>query len=125
MSSGEIAAHLRRLYDEVLGIGTFPTGECRAIRMSDSEHLDLVMWLADIAGIASHGEGLFSLTHARRDEFLRMSSASFLKQHPRLVSRIQAEKTPRLLSLIQATEEARVLIEEFLHSTDRRDPLSG
>ena len=106
---------LKQLYNEVLGKGPFPTEECGQARITAAAHGALVLYLADIAGLASRGEqGLAALPESDRAKFrkLALKDASTLG----VGTRITPQATPKLHALIEATEEARLLILKALES---------
>jgi hypothetical protein len=70
----------------------------------------LVIYLADIAGIASRGEGLAELDASTRESFKPIVANSFWEKYPECKARITPLITPRLHEFICATEEARLLI---------------
>ena len=103
---------LRLIYEQSLGRGPFPTEECFTAGITGKLHGELVVYLADIAGIASHGQKLNAISPERRLEFLKLSSRSFWDkfQPPEVQQRISLEHTPDLFRLIEDTEQARQLI---------------
>jgi hypothetical protein len=104
---------LRLMYEQNLRRGPFPTEECYIAGFGDgSIRLELDLFLADIAGIASHGQKLKVISTARRLEFLRISSSSFWDRFPspEIRERITVERTPSLFRLMEDAEEARQLI---------------
>ncbi len=108
---------LRRLYDETLAKGPFPAIECGQAEISGKLHLELILFLADIAGLASRGEqGLASLSERERDKFRDIASRSIFGRLPEMRERITPQATPKLHALLEATERARLLILESLNS---------
>ena len=101
---------LRELFEKKLGKGPFPTADCRTAKLSDREHGILTLFLADIAGIASHGKKLASITETRKDEFKRIVSQSFQERWPETSAKITSERSPTLYLCLKDTEEARLLI---------------
>jgi hypothetical protein len=72
------------------------------------------MYLADIAGIASHGEKLIELETHRRNQFRKVVAESLAEKWPRISQQINLNETPRLHRLMDNTEQARVLIKKVL-----------
>jgi hypothetical protein len=108
---------LKRLYREVLGRGPFPTHECAQAQITGGAHGGLILYLADIAGLASRGEkGLASLSDTEKQDFRKLASRSIATRLPNVSARITPEATPKLHSLIEATERARLLILDALDS---------
>jgi hypothetical protein len=103
---------LRLMYEQSLGRGPFPTDECFIAEITGELHGELVIHLADIAGVAAHGQKLQTITAERRLEFLRISSRSFWDKFPSpgVQQRITSEHTPNLFRLMEDTEQARQLI---------------
>jgi hypothetical protein len=101
---------LREIYDRQLSVGPFPTAECAVARIAGNLHADLVLYLADIAGLASRGEGLAELDQSTRHSFKHVVAKSFLEKYPECKERITAVDTPKLYQLISTTEQARLLI---------------
>src|SRR5271165_2981706 len=108
---------LERLYREVLGKGPFPSIECAQAQITRHAHAELILYLADIAGVASRGEeGLSSLSETEKQNFRKLASRSISARLPNVCERITPEATPELHSLIEATERARLLILDALDS---------
>src|SRR5450432_237972 len=108
---------LRRLYDVTLGKGPFPTIECGQAQISGKLHLELTLYLADIAGLASRGDqGLASLSEREKDKFRGLASRSIFGRLPEIRAKITPQATPKLHALLDATEQARLLILETLNS---------
>ncbi len=108
---------LRRLYDEVLAKGPFPSKECAQARIAGHAHSELILYLADIAGLASRGEqGLGSLSDPEKYNFRTLASRSISTRLPQVRELITPEATPELHALIEATERARLLILDALVS---------
>jgi hypothetical protein len=108
---------LRLLYDDSLTKGPFPAVECGQAQISGNLHGDLILYLADIAGLASWGDqGLSSLSEREREKFRDIASRSILVRLPELRERITPQATPKLHALLEATERARLLILETLNS---------
>jgi len=105
---------LRELFEKKLGKGPFPTADCRTAKLSDREHGILTLFLADVAGIASHGKKLNSISDARKGEFKRIVAQSFEERWPETSAKITSERAPKLYSRMKDTEEARLLIMRFL-----------
>jgi hypothetical protein len=105
---------LREMYEKKLGKGPFPTADCTAAKLTDREHGAVTTFLADIAGIASHGQRLASITEARKAKFRKTVARSFEEQWPNTSAKITPEISPRLFSLMMHSEEARLLIARCL-----------
>lgn len=111
---------LREMYETKLGKGPFPTADCSAARLNDREHGILTLYLADIAGIASHGRRLASVTADRHAEFKKIVARSFEERWPDTSVKITTEKSPALFRLMNDTEEARRLIMRYLAAESRQ-----
>jgi hypothetical protein len=109
----ETLVKLRAMYMQKLRIGPFPTQECSLSGITGKLHGALMMYLADVAGIASHGVKLASLEDTRRTSFQKAVAGSFWDRYPDARRRITIEKTPVLFRLMANTEEARLLIKEY------------
>jgi len=108
---------LKRLYDEVLAKGPFPTEECGRAKINSAVHGKLILYLADIAGLASRGEhGLAALSESDKAKFQKLASRGISTCVPDVATRITAQATPELHRLIEATEQARLLILKVLES---------
>jgi hypothetical protein len=108
---------LKQLYNEVLAKGPFPTQECRLARITAAAHGGLILYLADIAGLASRGEqGLAALSESDRAKFRRLASSGISTRVPEVATRITPQATPELHALIEGTEKARLLILKALES---------
>ena len=105
---------LREIYLQKLSGGPFPTNECAAARITGSLHGGLVVYLADIAGIASHGVKMATLEEPRKLEFQKLVARSFWERYPGAIRKITLAKTPLLFQRLADTEEARRLIKEYL-----------
>ncbi len=105
---------LREIYDRQLCNGPFPNTDCQVAGINGRLHGNLVIYLADIAGIASRGEGLAKLDASTRESFKQIVATGFWEKYPECKSRITPLVTPRLHELICATEEARRLIVNVL-----------
>ena len=110
---------LRELYVTKLGKGPFPNADCSAARLNDREHGILVLYLADIAGIASHGRRLASISADRHAEFEKIAGRSFEERWPNTSAKITLERSPTLFRLMKDTEETRQLIMRFLAAESR------
>lgn len=107
--------NLRRMYEDELLPGPFPSHDCAVAQIDGKVHGDLVMYLADIAGLASRGEsGLASLPESEKGAFRKLASRSFYERHPALRRRITPDSTPTLHALMESTERARQLIMQAL-----------
>jgi hypothetical protein len=104
---------LREIYVQKLGVGPFPVEECSIARIRGRLHGELVIYLADIAGIASHGVKLANLGELRRLEFQELVARSFWELNPTARQKITMKKTPVLFQLLADTEEARLLIKKY------------
>jgi hypothetical protein len=108
---------LKQLYNEVLAKGPFPTEECGYARITAAAHGELILYLADIAGLASRGEqGLAALSESDRAKFRKPASSSISTRVPEFTTRITSQATPELHALIDATEQARLFILKALES---------
>ena len=107
-------ATLREMYETRLGKVPFPTRDCAIAGITDGVHGALVMFLADIAGIASHGQRLAAVTEERKHEFLRLTAKGFWERWPEHQARVTLEGTPDLYQLMADSEEARSLIRSYL-----------
>jgi hypothetical protein len=106
---------LKQLYDEVLGKGPFPTEECAQARITLAAHGELILYLADIAGLASRGEhGLAVLSENEKESFRQLASKSIWTRLPDVQERITADATPKLHALVNSSERARLLILDAL-----------
>jgi anti-sigma factor RsiW len=102
------------MYVTKLGKGPYPTSDCSAAGLTDSEKLAVQMFLSDIAGIASHGQKLATITAARRAEFEKIAARSFEERWPHTCAKITPERSPRLFRSIKDSEEARSLILRYI-----------
>ena len=83
----------------------------------DRFHASLTLYLAEIAGIASHGKQLKKISSERKLEFQRIAAQSFFERHPDfgyIEQRIESSDVPDLKRRLKSTEEARLLIVEAL-----------
>src|SRR5580698_3075022 len=102
---------LRQLYNEILAKGPFPTEECGQARITSAAHGALILYLADIAGLASRGEqGLAALPESDKAKFRKLASRDVSVRVAEAGTRITPEATPKLHALIEATEQARLLV---------------
>ena len=108
-------ADLRRIYEEELGQGPFPTGECASAGITGTLHGNLIVYLADIAGLASRGEQLPLIPEPERGKFRRIASTGLFDKYPQLRSKVSPRSTPKLHALVAATERARLIILEALN----------
>lgn len=97
-----------------LGRGPYPTSEVTRKRFPEPVPGTLLIYFADIAGIASHGEKLLDLEPLRRAQFRKIVAESFAEKWPQISRQITANETPRLRQLMDDTEEARLLIRKVL-----------
>jgi len=102
------------MYETKLGKGPFPLADCHAAKLNDRERGIVTMFLADVAGIASHGRGLASIPEARKTKFREFVARSFEQRWPDTSSKITPERSPTLFRLMKDTEEARLLIMRYL-----------
>jgi hypothetical protein len=124
----EILIKLSELYENELGRGPFPTSETHEVGRGqdfDRFHGCLIIYLADIAGIASHGKRLKKISPERKREFQRFAAQSFFAKYPEFHSmekRIQISDVPALKRLMDSTEQARQMIVEALteDETDKK-----
>jgi hypothetical protein len=116
MESDEVGDCLRvkRMYEGMLKVGPYPTSEVRVMGLTDSESANLSMYLADVAGIASHGVKLLALEASRRKKFQQVVAESFATKWPQINQRISASETPKMYRLMIVTEDARLLIKRVL-----------
>jgi hypothetical protein len=110
----EACSRLRSMYDSKLGRGPYPTSEVSPQRFPEPEPSTISTYLADIAGIASHGTKLLNLEVTRREEFRTFVAQSFADRWPDVSKKITTNHTPALRQLLNYTEDARTLIEEVL-----------
>jgi len=108
-------ADLRRIYDEELGRGPFPTSECVAAGITGALHGNLILYLADIAALASRGEQLPAISEPEKSTFRQLASTGLFDRYPQLRSKISSSKTPKLNALVAATERARLIIVDALN----------
>ncbi len=106
----EECLRLRSMYDLKLGRGPYPTSEVSPQLFPEPEPGTISMYLADIAGIASHGERLLALEVSRRNQFRALTAQSFAERFPDVSQKITMDRTPILRQLMNDTEEARTLI---------------
>ena len=104
---------LREIYLQKLSVGPFSTNECAAVRITGSLHGGLVVYLADIAGIASNGVKMATLDESRKLEFQKLVTRSFWELYPGAIRKITHAKTPLLFQSLTDTEEARLLIKGY------------
>jgi hypothetical protein len=108
---------LKQLYNEALAKGPFPTEECGPAGITAAVHGELILYLAEIAGLASRGErGLAALSASDKAKFHKLASRGISIRVPDAATRITAQATPELHGLIAATERARILILKALES---------
>jgi hypothetical protein len=105
---------LESLYRDSLGRGRYPTSEVTPEAFPEPAPTTLLLYLADIAGMASQGEKLRSLETVRRRQFKEIVAQSFAEKWPLISQQITPEETPELHRLMNGTEEARVLIKTIL-----------
>jgi len=102
---------LKRLYSDLLAKGPFPSEECGQARITGAAHGELILYLADIAGLASRGEqGLAAMSESDRAKFRKLAASGISLRVPDAAKLITPHATPRLHALIEATEQARLLI---------------
>jgi len=111
---------LEDLFEKELGQGPFPAAQTRMIARGENYarfHGHLLLFLADIAGIASRGRRLQKISTEDRTRFLEIARAGFFDKYPQyrhIERRITDTSAPDLLKLLKATEQARLLILEGL-----------
>ena len=105
---------LRGIYENKLACGPFPTSECSTAHITGKLHGELVLYLADIAGLASRGEGLAELAEWEKRKFHILASRNLYQRCPALEDKITTAGTPKLKALVDATEYARELILQAL-----------
>lgn len=116
----EILLKLAQIYTSELERGPFPNAQVHQAgqgRDLDDFHAHLTLYLAGIAGIASHGKQLKRISPERKREFQRISALPFFTKYPKLQyieKRIQSSDVPELKRLLDSTEEARLLIVKAL-----------
>jgi hypothetical protein len=101
---------LRKLFVKQLSVGPFPAKDCAKAGIVGKTHGDLVMYLANVAGIAERGERLRELDDPTRRSFKTIVANGWWEKHRETAAKVAASTTPRLYQLISATEEARLLI---------------
>ena len=107
---------LFRIYVDRLSKGPFPTDECAKAHINGKLHGELVLWLADIAGMSSWGWKLLQLPDEKKSVFHERASRSFSEGFPSLSKRITPTQTPKLAELVRWSEQARTLILRLLGS---------
>jgi hypothetical protein len=110
----EECVRLRSIYDLKLGRGPYPTSEVSPQKFPEPEPSTILTYLAEIAGIASHGEKLLNLGDTRRDEYRTIVAQSFADRWPDISQKITINDTPVLRQLMNDTEGARILIKKVL-----------
>lgn len=113
-----VLTRLREIYYQQLSVAPFPNEECAIAGISGALHGNMILYLADIAGIASRGEELLRLEQATTQSYRVTIETGFWEKYPECQSRITAVTTPNLYRLISATEEARLLIKGVLTAAD-------
>jgi hypothetical protein len=102
------------LYEEKLGRGPYRTSEVTPERFPEPAPGTLLLYLADLAGMASHGEKLLGLEGLRREQFRKAVAESFAEKWPQISQQISPYETPKLHRLMDGTDEARILIKKVL-----------
>jgi len=120
----DVLDQLREIYETKLRKGPFPTAECSAASLTGREHGLLTMFLADIAGIASHGKKLDSITAPRKSEFEKFVALSFRDKWPTTNAKIPRERAPTLFRLMKDTEEARLLIVRYFEGDNNQQRIA-
>ncbi len=110
----ERCLRLRSIYDLTLLPGSYPTSEVSAQRFPEPESGAILMYLAEISGIASHGTQLLDLKTQKRRNFRALVDHSFADRWPDVWRKITVEHTPCLHKLMINSEEARLLIKDAL-----------
>ena len=105
---------LRKLFEEKLFNGPFPTAECAKAGIYEKAHGDLVIYLADIAGISSRGQNLADVDAPTKQRFRKLVGKGWWEMHPETTSSVTIHNTPRLYERISATEVARMIILNYL-----------
>jgi len=109
-------ARLGEIYDKKLSPGPFPSRDFRVAGLPPQLDLRLELYIYDIAGIASHGIKLATITAERRAEFRKIVAQNFWDRHPETRERVTAESTPVLFQLMEDMEEARLIVKKYLAS---------
>jgi hypothetical protein len=110
----EDCLRLRDMYEAKLKPGPYPTSEVTLERFPEPSSGTISIYLADVAGIASHGEKLLGLEDTRQNQFRKVVAGSFAETWPQISRHITMDDTPILCQLMKDTEEARVLIKSVL-----------
>jgi hypothetical protein len=114
-----------------LGNGPFPLEDikrvCLISRVTVSVrydfHASLDLYLADIAGIASHGKKLDKLSPARSDEFREKVSKPFFDRYHdfrQLEPHITSINAPSLFKHMTEAEQARLWLKRLLGDAEVR-----
>ena len=117
-----LLVQLAQLYETELYGGPFPLEDAYKVGRGpqwDVFHGHLVLWFADIAGIASHGKRLAKISAERKAEFRRFAAQPFFSKYPEfsfIEERMRNADVPYLRQRIESTEKARLLIVEALAS---------
>ena len=111
---------LREMFETKLRKVPFPLADCHAAKLTDREHGIVTMFLADVAGIASHGRRLASITEARKTKFREFVARSFEQRCPDTWAKITPERSSTLYRLMKDSDEARLLIMRYLAGEGRR-----
>lgn len=106
--------HLREIYEKKLREGPFPTADCSIAELTEYKHGIVTTFLADIAGVASHGPRLATISEARKAEFREIVARSFDERWPDMSAKVAPERSPTLFRLLKDSEEARLLILHYL-----------
>ncbi len=116
----KVLLELGRIYVTELGKGPFPTTEVKIAgkgKLLEEFHGCLTLYLAEIAGIASRGQRLATISATERDRFLKIAELPFFARYPQFnyaEAPISAGETPALKRLLDATDRARKLILQAL-----------
>jgi len=106
---------LKHIFENVLAKGPFPTKECAEAQIEGKRHGELILYVADIAGLASRGQqGLASLSHEEKARFRGLTSISVFDRFPEFRQMIRPETSPKLHALLVKMERARKLILQAL-----------
>jgi len=105
---------LRDIYEKKLASDPFPTAECSTAHITGKLHGELVLYLADIAGLASRGGGLAEMEEWEKKKFHALASRNLYQRCRALEGKITSAGTPKLKALVDATENARELILQAL-----------
>ena len=103
-------SELRTIFERELSGSKFPTEECTYAGIDGVAHGEVILYLSDIAGLASRGQSLLRVVEPERSRFREIASRNLYERCPQLLGKIGAETTPSLYRLVAATERAREII---------------